>query len=128
MVRFPADARDFSVLQSAQINTGTHPTFSSIGTRGSYPRVKRPGSQLTIHFHITLRSKIQGTVSVIPHLAWFLTKHRHLTFTFSLHTFLNQIRSTSHFSYRDVTHVYIFVASVIRKSCSLTKATNQIQN
>jgi len=40
MVLFLVQAKNFSLLQSAQIASGAHPAFYSVGTEGYFPRVK----------------------------------------------------------------------------------------
>jgi len=96
------------LCSSIQTITGAHPTFSFIGTRGSFPTDIRSGSQQTTHSHIVLRLKLQETVALIPHV-WCLTWHTDLLFTFSLHIFLGQIRSTSSpFPHRNI-RMYTFL-------------------
>jgi hypothetical protein len=41
-VRFPAWAGNFSLHHRVQNGSGAHPTSYSVGTRGSFPEVKRP--------------------------------------------------------------------------------------
>jgi hypothetical protein len=42
-VRFPAGAGNFSLHHRVQNGSGAHPATYIMGTRGSFPGVKRPG-------------------------------------------------------------------------------------
>jgi hypothetical protein len=42
-VRFPASARDFSLLHSVQTGSGAHPASYTMGTRGCFPGGKAAG-------------------------------------------------------------------------------------
>jgi hypothetical protein len=44
-VRFPAGAGNFSLHHRVQNGSGAHPASYSMGTRGSFPVVKRPGRE-----------------------------------------------------------------------------------
>jgi hypothetical protein len=44
-VRFPAGARNFSLHYCVQNGSGAHPASYPMGTRGSFPGVKRPGQE-----------------------------------------------------------------------------------
>jgi hypothetical protein len=44
-VRFPAGAVNFSLHPCIQNGSGTHPASYPMGTRGSFPGVKRPGRE-----------------------------------------------------------------------------------
>jgi hypothetical protein len=44
-VRFPAGAGNFSLHHRVQNGSGAHPVSYSMGTRGSFPGVKRPGRE-----------------------------------------------------------------------------------
>jgi hypothetical protein len=41
IVRFPEEARDFFLFQMVRTRNGTHPASYSMGTRNSFPTVKR---------------------------------------------------------------------------------------
>jgi hypothetical protein len=43
-VRFPAEARDFSLLHSIQTSSGTHPASYPMGTKGPFPGGKATGA------------------------------------------------------------------------------------
>jgi hypothetical protein len=43
--RFPAGAGNFSLHHRVQNGSGAHPASYSVGTRGSFPGVKRPGRE-----------------------------------------------------------------------------------
>jgi hypothetical protein len=45
-VRFPAEAKEFSVLHSVQTGSGTHPDPYPNGTGGDFLGVKRPESEV----------------------------------------------------------------------------------
>jgi hypothetical protein len=42
-VRFPAEARDFSLLRIVQASPGAHPAFYTMGTGGLFPGNKAAG-------------------------------------------------------------------------------------
>jgi hypothetical protein len=44
-VRFPAGAGNFSLHHRLQNGSGAHPVSYTMGTRGSFPGVKRPGRE-----------------------------------------------------------------------------------
>jgi hypothetical protein len=44
-VRFPKEARDFCLHHSVQTDSGAHPVFYTMGTGGSFPRLKRLGRE-----------------------------------------------------------------------------------
>jgi hypothetical protein len=44
-VRFPAKAGNFSLHHRVQTGSGAHPASYPMGSRGSFPGVKRPGSE-----------------------------------------------------------------------------------
>jgi hypothetical protein len=44
-VRFSAGAGNFSLHHRVQNGSGAHPAFNAMGTRGSFPGVKRPGRE-----------------------------------------------------------------------------------
>jgi hypothetical protein len=44
-VRFPVEAREFSLLRRVQTYSGAHPASYPMGTGGSFPGVKRLGSK-----------------------------------------------------------------------------------
>jgi hypothetical protein len=44
-VRFPTEAGNFSLHHRVQNGSGAHPASYPVGTRGSYPGVKRPGRE-----------------------------------------------------------------------------------
>jgi hypothetical protein len=44
-VRFPAGAGNFSLHHRLQNGSGAHPASYTVGTRGSFPGVKRPGCE-----------------------------------------------------------------------------------
>jgi hypothetical protein len=44
-VRFPAEAGNSSLRHPVQIGSGAHPVSCPMGTRGSFPGVKRPGRE-----------------------------------------------------------------------------------
>jgi hypothetical protein len=44
-VQFSAEAGNFSLHYSVQNGSGAHPASYSMGTRGSFPEVKRPGRE-----------------------------------------------------------------------------------
>jgi hypothetical protein len=44
-VRFPAGVGNFSLHHRVQNGSGTHPASYPMGTRGSFPGVKRPGRE-----------------------------------------------------------------------------------
>jgi hypothetical protein len=44
-VRFPAGAENFSLHYRVQNDSGAHPASYPMGTRGSFPGVKRPGRE-----------------------------------------------------------------------------------
>jgi hypothetical protein len=46
MVRFPAGAGSFSLHHRVQNGSGAHPASYPMGTRGSFPGVKRPGPEV----------------------------------------------------------------------------------
>jgi hypothetical protein len=43
-VRFPAEARDFSLLRSIQTGTGAHPASYTTGIGASFPEGKAAGT------------------------------------------------------------------------------------
>jgi hypothetical protein len=45
MVRFPVGAGNFSLHHRIQNDAGAYPTSYPMGTRGSFPGVKRPGRE-----------------------------------------------------------------------------------
>jgi hypothetical protein len=52
-VRSPARAKDFSSSLGVQTDSGAHPASCTMGTGGSFPRVKRGrGVTLTTHPHL----------------------------------------------------------------------------
>jgi hypothetical protein len=56
-VRFPAGPKDFSYNLCVQTGSGAHPVSCTLGTGGSFPRVKRGrGVTLTTHPHLVPRS------------------------------------------------------------------------
>jgi hypothetical protein len=44
-IRFPAGARNFSLHHRVHNSSGAHPASYSMGTKGSFPGVKRPGRE-----------------------------------------------------------------------------------
>jgi hypothetical protein len=44
-VQFPAGAGNFSLHHGVQNGSGAHPASSPMGTRGSFPEIKRPGRE-----------------------------------------------------------------------------------
>jgi hypothetical protein len=49
-----------------QNGSGAHPASYPMGTRGSFPGVKRPGVKLTTHLHLVPRSKNEGNYTSTP--------------------------------------------------------------
>jgi hypothetical protein len=43
MVRFPADATDFSLFQSVQVDSNVHTASQSMSNEGSFPEGKAAG-------------------------------------------------------------------------------------
>jgi hypothetical protein len=66
MVRFPADARDFSLFQSAQVDSDVHAASQPKSNGGSSRRVKRPERD---DHSPQLRSKVKmrGVIPPLPH-------------------------------------------------------------
>jgi hypothetical protein len=46
------DGQEFSILQVVQTGSGAHPASFTMGTKGSFPGVKRPGVKLTIQLQL----------------------------------------------------------------------------
>jgi hypothetical protein len=69
-VRFPAGAGNFSLHHRVQNGSGAHPSSYPMGTRGSFPGVKRPGVKLTTHLYVMQRSKNEWSYTSTPQYAF----------------------------------------------------------
>jgi len=67
LVRFSAVAIDISPLRSVQTDPGTHSASYSVGTRGFFPRLKRPGRE---DDHYPTRLNIRGAIPPFPPYAY----------------------------------------------------------
>jgi hypothetical protein len=66
-VRFPAGARDFSLLHSMQTGSGVHPASYPVGTEGSFPGVMRPGREAHHSLPSNAEFKNGGAIPQLPH-------------------------------------------------------------
>jgi hypothetical protein len=66
VVRISAGAGNFSLRHRVQTGSGAHLSFSSLGTRGSFPGVKRPGRQAEHSPPST--AEVKNVCGVIPPL------------------------------------------------------------
>jgi hypothetical protein len=87
MVRFPAEAGNFSLHYRIQNGSGTHPASYPIGTRGSFPGGKAAGPWSWPLISISCRAqRMSGTIPPLPNRpSWRdnQLKHRdYFTFTF----------------------------------------------
>jgi hypothetical protein len=82
-VRFPVGAGNLSLHHCVQNCSGAHRASCPMGTRGSFPGVKRPGREADQSLHLVLRSKNEWSYTSTPQytfMAWCLVKHRDFTF------------------------------------------------
>jgi hypothetical protein len=85
-VQFPAGAGNFSLHHCDQNGSGAHPASYPMGTRGSFPGIKRPGREADHSPNLEPRSKNEWSYTSTPQytlMAWCLVKHRD-NFTFTL--------------------------------------------
>jgi hypothetical protein len=68
-VWFLAGAGNFSLHHRIQNGSGAHPASYSMGIRGSFPGVKRPGVKLTTHLHLVPKSRMSGAIPPFPQYA-----------------------------------------------------------
>jgi hypothetical protein len=76
-VRFPAGAGNFSLHHRVQNDSGAHPAFYTMGTRG-WEQSGR-GVKLTTHLHLVPKSRMHGAILPLLQyvfMAWCLVKHR----------------------------------------------------
>jgi hypothetical protein len=87
-VRFSAGAGNFFLHHRVQNGSGAHPASYPMGTRGSSPRVKRPGCEADHSPPSSAEVKNAWSYTSTPQytsMAWCLVKHKGLfTFTFYL--------------------------------------------
>jgi hypothetical protein len=70
-VRFPAEARDFSLLHSVQTGYEADPTVYPMGTEGSFPgRSRGRGAKLTTNLHLVPRSRMMELYLHSPTSLW----------------------------------------------------------
>jgi hypothetical protein len=67
LVRFPAEEKQFFLLQSVQIGSGNYPSFYSMGSERVFTRVKRPWREAELHLMPRLR--ISGSSDVVTFIA-----------------------------------------------------------
>jgi hypothetical protein len=63
-IRFPAEARDFSLLYNVQTNSGAHPASYPMGIGGS---LKRPGREADYSPPSSAEAKNGGAIQPLPH-------------------------------------------------------------
>jgi hypothetical protein len=72
MVRFPAGARDFSLIYRVQTDSGHPPPLPGLlsnGFRNSFPEVAR--TQREAKLHLTPILRVSGAIPTLPHtFAW----------------------------------------------------------
>jgi hypothetical protein len=94
-VRFPAGAGNFSLHHRIQNGAGVHPASYPMGTRGSFPGVKRPGREADHSPSSRAEVKNAWSYTSTPQyvfMAWCLVKHRdNFTFTFT-HLEVHRVR------------------------------------
>jgi hypothetical protein len=77
----------FFSFAAASGPTRAHTAPYQMGTRGSFPGVKRPDRYLTTHLHLVPRLRIRGAISALTQyvfMAWCIIKHRDkFTFIFT---------------------------------------------
>jgi hypothetical protein len=87
-VRFPAGAGNFSLRHRVQNVSGAHLAPYPMGTRGSFPGVKRPGREADHSHPSSAEVKNAWSYTSIPQyvfMAWCSVKHsENFTFTFYL--------------------------------------------
>jgi hypothetical protein len=77
-LRFPAEARHFSLLYSFQTGSLVHLASYIMGTRGSFLGDKVAGGvKLTTHLHLVLRSRMVELYLQPPHvlMVWCLINY-----------------------------------------------------
>jgi hypothetical protein len=85
--RFPAGAGNFSLHHRVQNGSGFHPASYPMGTRGSFPGVKRPGRE--DDHSLPSSAEVKNAWAIPPlsqcvFMAWCLVKHRdNFAFTFT---------------------------------------------
>jgi len=57
---------DFSFLQDVQLSSGAHPASWSMGTGGSFSRIKSAGREVSRHIHPVPRINIGGALLLFP--------------------------------------------------------------
>jgi hypothetical protein len=86
--RLPAEAGNFSLHHRVQNSSGDHSASCPMGTRGSFPRGKRPGREAEHSPPSSAEVKNAWSYTSTPQyvfMAWCLLKHRD-NFTFTLWT------------------------------------------
>jgi len=63
----PGSGRDFSLCHHIYTDSWAYAAAYPVGTRGSFPGVKRPGRGTTTHFYVVLRLRVNGTIPPLPH-------------------------------------------------------------
>jgi hypothetical protein len=66
-IRFPAGARDFSLLHSIQTASEAHPNFYSMGTGGLFPGSRRLWHETDHTFPSSVEVKNGGSIPSFPH-------------------------------------------------------------
>jgi hypothetical protein len=86
--RFPTGAGNFSLYHRVQNGFAAHTASYPMGTRGSFPGVKRPGREADHLPPSNAEVKMSGATPLLPQYAFMtrcLVKHRdNFTFTFPL--------------------------------------------
>jgi hypothetical protein len=65
-VRFPTEAGNFPLHHRVENGSGAHPASYLMGTRGSFPGVKRRGREADTHLHTVPRSKNEWSYTSTP--------------------------------------------------------------
>jgi hypothetical protein len=78
--RIPAGERDFSLLQSIQTDSGTHPASCSMGNRALSPGVKRPGREANHSLPSSAEVKTECGHIFIPHICFHGLYRSNFTF------------------------------------------------
>jgi hypothetical protein len=92
-VRYPAGAGNFSLHHRVQNGSGAHPASYTMGTRDSFPGVKRPGREADHSPPSSAEVKNAWSYISTPQyafMAWCLVKHMD-NFTFYLYIMVESI-------------------------------------
>jgi hypothetical protein len=92
---------DFSLRHRVQTGSGAHPASYPVGTRGSYPEIKRLGREADHSVPSSAEVKNSWCYTSTPQYilkAWCLVKYRD-NFTFTFYQYMSRVElDTSKFS------------------------------